>query len=938
MPPQTRRCKTTKDVKENIDVISQIKNKNFGKASKQRKALADKTNSASDDNLSTEFTKEVKLVTDKGKETILDVQTRTLRGRKNLGKGSKPRKALSDSTYSASGNNLSTEVSNKIKVVIEKGKEAISEVQARPRRERKLPNRYNESKVLINLSSLDKTDQHDSSKDSEKIASPFVSPFKTPQRHINNSLITNRPKRICRLPSKFSDHSVSPNKFIPVGCNASTPIIQNKMLNVEMDVVATNTLTGKAITQKVTNQNKINLKKNIKKKKSEISTHNISPDTNNNAKKRQLREKKVVNKNEVPFSSQKEVSTDKKATGKRLLQNNYSFKVLEDKTKPTKRDNSHLDVYEFTYDPNEEPPPQKKKRKRTVKKKQIKPKIVTFKNNYDYNVSKALVALKNAVKKPIDSQIDKPLVVENKNDQQQTVSTANILLTPAITTTSSAFKVPTEIFVPEDTPQKPVNNTRVEDVAADFGPHMEHNDINYSPVTSPNHGKSSALNDDTLQQSMNHDPLNLQDNLSFFDDIPVASSSMNTSVRRPHASPWRVEFQQLPIKWQVNTCIKPNMTPAVESSFINFNSSNKKKHVYTNLVPESDEVLPEIVSKDKPNLTQTSIISYIKEVVEKSASKKQRALSVTPTKANSVFEDFSPMSTATNRDMYNTPNKTPSREASNKTPSNQASNNNGTQNKIQENVVNTDKENSKDSTKSKRKTQTPNSAHKHKDGTFFGFDDSEDQENVSPVKIDNPRVRALRPRARAVLQEINAESGPTRAKIPIAAKTNIVASSDAVNKIYEGIKSATDAPVFPKNNIKNDNTNVNIDNQPSLQDEDSQSVHLFEDIELIHHLKPLRKSYGKAKKVAFQQTVASDSDSQSLDAPPRVDDGESSEEDDLADLTFTMPNVVKKNDTKKKTTKKKKQLSKKEKAAMEAWAAQFNSMCEDVEEFPLVVE
>lgn len=72
-------------------------------------------------------------------------------------------------------------------------------------------------------------------------------------------------------------------------------------------------------------------------------------------------------------------------------------------------------------------------------------------------------------------------------------------------------------------------------------------------------------------------------------------------------------------------------------------------------------------------------------------------------------------------------------------------------------------------------------------------------------------------------------------------------------------------------------------------------------------LQPTRKSYLKAaKKVTFQAN-SSDSESQMQDIVLEAE----SDGDDLADLTFTMPNVKQKSRPKKKT-KKKDNLSKKE--------------------------
>ncbi|KAL0819826.1 hypothetical protein ABMA28_007852 [Loxostege sticticalis] len=881
MPPKTR-ARTTKASKENIGVVEKSKSKT-AKATKPRKALADKTNSASDDNASAEIPQKV------------------------------------------------------IKKTVSNGENALQNVP-RPRRERRLPNRFVENQVLNNLSNSKEVETSKSAVNKSKTPNKndsILSTSKTPQKDTDNSLLAPRPKRICRLPSKFDEHSVSPNKFIPVGCHASTPILPKKakpdpklsQKPASLKVVKEPKLLNYKSPPKTTVlNNKSPLKTSVSNNKNPLKTsvsNNKSPqkpsvakasDSNNNAKQRLLNSRPTRNKRKSPEKS------PAKTAGEKLLEKSFSFRVLEDKKK-LKRDSSHLDVYEFTYDPNEEPPPQKKKRKKTVKKKPAKPKTVVFKNYYDQNVNKALAVLKNVVAKNTQQVAAKPSQTQTQN-----------LHKPQVTVTDTD-KQPQ----PQNVTENNHMSVGIEDIAADIEPLPDHHEINYSPVTSPNHGKSpvplSITQDHSIDRPLaNNDPLNLQEDFSFFDEPPVASSSMNMSVRRPHASPWRVQFEQLPIKWQVNTYVKANMTPAVESSFINFDDG-KKKHVYTNMVPEANEELPEIVENNQPNLKQTSIISFIKDALERSASKKKRARSVTPTKANSLFEDISNISVHTNKDTaYRTPKKTPRREApefstpqksSEKNDSNSSKSSNGG-----------DKENASEGKKKKSLTPGKSNKEKNKDGTFFGFDDSEDQENVSPVKIDNPRVRALRPRARAVLQEINAQTGPSRAKIPLAAKTKIASSSEAVNQVYEEMKSASDAPVFPEKNTEVVGaTDVAEDLVEQEIDDDSQSVHLFEDIDIVHHLKPTRKSYGKAKKVTFRQTSTSDD----TDVNDIRNEPDSGEEDDLADLTFTMPDMEQKK-PKKKAKPKKRELSKKEKAELEAWAAGFNSMCEDIEEFPLLVE
>lgn len=72
------------------------------------------------------------------------------------------------------------------------------------------------------------------------------------------------------------------------------------------------------------------------------------------------------------------------------------------------------------------------------------------------------------------------------------------------------------------------------------------------------------------------------------------------------------------------------------------------------------------------------------------------------------------------------------------------------------------------------------------------------------------------------------------------------------------------------------------------------------------YFQPPRKSYGKAKKVAFRHHSES-SDTQEIEVQGQ--EGSSGEEDNLDDLTFQMPSTQTKKLKKKKKTK---QRSKKE--------------------------
>ncbi|CAK1552321.1 unnamed protein product [Leptosia nina] len=804
MPPKTRGTKTLKESKENVRISNKVAVKPRGITKRPpRKALADKTNSASDDNI-----------------------------------------------------NLTTPI--KASKTVNKSVEN-NEEKPRQRRVRKIPIRFAENPILISLSSSNH--EQSSTNDTpikqvkKKLPPKKVHSVKTASKTVENSILKSRPKRISKLPSKQDGHLISPNKFTPLPLSASTPV-PNKTPITHLSKPDKNqdySTKGKEKTSK-TNKNK------------------PSPDTNNNGKK-QL---------QIDKCFEKQVESIRK---RKIVYNNTTFKL--DEKKSLKRNSNKVDPYEFTYDPNEEPPPQKKKRKRTAKKTQTKPK--PFKAVYEKNVAKALALLKNAVASnpPNNKQLQVNLEPQTIKNSASTKSTEVINQKSKDTNASTDLVCNTSNTNTVNTSAPCANNynsVRIEDIVQDLQV-SDHRAIDYSPVNSPlrdlpqtpnitsNHSVLPTEN----RQVNNDDPLNLKDNLSFFDE-PIASSSMNKSLRHPLASPWRVEFGSLPIKWQVNTYVKPNMTPAVESSFINIDSS--RKHVYTNIVPDVNETF----TKDT-SLRQTSITSFIKDIADKSFKTKKNS---TPVKANSLFEDV------THHSLMVSPTKNiPKRPNLNHF------------NSSNENMHSTSKK---------------------QNGTFFGFDETEDsnQENISPAKNDKWR-RGVRTRSRAVLQEINGDKGPSRAAIPIS-RTKPVLNSDNLKDI-EGPKSGLEPHAFVETESAPATTDLNAVN------EDAESVHLFEDLDLIHlYHQPTRKSYSKPRKVTFRQNSMSDSDASMND-----EEQGSTDEDHLEDLSFKLPIVKPKRQVRKKITKKGK-LSKKEEKEVENWAAGFNSMCEDIEEFDLIVE
>ncbi|XP_047994598.1 nucleolar protein dao-5-like [Leguminivora glycinivorella] len=937
MPPRTRAIRAPKASKENVDNLVKAKAKNTGQATKPaRKPLADKTNSASDENSSPEPIKKV------------------------IKKSNKPIQKPSSTVPLQVANN----------------KPAVSTVpvakeENRPRRNRRLPPRYVENEVLNSLSNNKENAVSPAkalNKTPVKSTVNVESPFKTPTTVLDNSLLANRPKRVSRLPSKFDENS-SPNKFVPTHCYTSTPLVskphentkdvrkavvgkqkqvqQEKNKNVPSQITPQRVSPRKGTVQNVAPQNissekstsqkrsqkqtpkkdtpqntKVPQKNLVQRKLTEVVKNNTNSKLNNKQDRVRRLRKQVEYKEDT--LSPKVRSTEEKSTNTEdwnILKANSSFRVFEEK----KSKNGDQDIYEFTFDPTEEPAPQKKKKKRVVTKKTTQPRKRFFNNNYEKNIARALADLKNVVKQKPDSQkvTNGPNIVQSGNNIVQpgknSVQPNNNVVQQASNETAVSAPNPYSILISTvaEIHPDPAQNTsirsntstkhvsyRVEDIAADFDASMDH-EINYSPVNSPHRIEPEQETCPTNPEYIRpDDPLNLHNNLSFFDDQPVANSSVNTP-KNPTATPWRAEFESLPIKWQADTYVKPDMTPALECSFVNHFDDSKKKHVYTNMITESDDLLPEI-EDEAPKLKQTSIISFIKEVVEKKSNRKKRGVSATPTKANSLFD----VSNVTSRSVV-TPRKDTS-GASNNSAENEVSDSNKPQ-KRKNNVDN---------------NPTPAKLpRKDNENTLFGFDDSENQENVSPVKVTNNRLRSLRSRSGAVLKEINKQTGPMRAELPAAMKVKLAPSSEVVEQIYDQMKSAADAPVLLDK--QGDAAVTDVEMADGLED-DNQSVHLFEDIELVHHLKPTRKSYGKAKKVAFQNTSDSPSENEARDQS-------SDDEDNLEDLSFHLPQVKAKKAPKKKKSKKQ-MLSMKEKAEADAWAASFNSMCDDIEEFDLVVE
>lgn len=854
---------------------------------------------------------------------------------KNSGKCTKlTRKPLADKTNSASDDNISSDVPKKAEV---ENVTNLKDNVVRPRRDRRIPSRYVDNNVLKNLSNnaMPKSTTPMNCQDNVVNRSSVVnSPLQkndinisisTPSKEVDGSLITNRPKRIHHLPSRFKDHSISPSKFIPLQpCHASTPITKTKSVNtVDLkEIKSSQRSTRGQFTKRILPQinpsvenmsfdikldsendtnskyvkNKTNIKQSTTNRRGDQVT---SSDTSNQDAEKQVSSKdinlhtrvtrqkttKITTKTPLMSSAAKNNSDRNNnrnkngkmkktidspnnnehlqeknqplSTKRRVLNKNFSFKVLDEKKEIPEKKEEKLAVYEFTYDPNEEPPPQKKKKKiNTRKRAPPKPKIFVMKHNYNKNMLKSMTNLMNTVHKKTETAV--PAVTSTVPNETSKTSATQAVMKPKTNETQAVMN-PKISHLTKDTSTEKANNeitsvetnVNIEPAPIDF--HDDH--IDYSPPPSPILNPTIPVKQLTVNETRDQDrtqlakavqphtdPLNLRDEDSLFDELPVASSSLNGSVKHPLASPWRAEFENLPIKWKVNTYVKPNMTPALESSFINFNDSKEKKHVYTNVVEETNIPLPEIVTTSEQNddskLKQTSIISFFKEVIEKNANKKNRC-SVTPTRANSMFNE-SHVNTSAELTLKRTPKKLETPKKNNNNNSKTASENTPNSREMISPDIRTPLKRKTDNSSNDIPEKAPKQNKVATAENYFGFDDSgeSEQENVSPSEgVNKKRRRGLRMRSRGILSEYNKQTGPLRAK---SAKTKFAPSSEIVNDLYKQMKTVENAPVFSENVDKVQNTVLNEsdpDWEESRDIEDSQPIPLFEDVEVVHHTK-----------------------------------------------------------------------------------------------------
>lgn len=731
----------------------------------------------------------------KAKENILG---QNVKSQKNVGLRRRQRVPLADKTNSTSGNNTSIEVKSKasnktLKVNIEE--------TMRPRRDRRLPSRFNDNQLLINLSNASikegspvKQLKNPSKITKTKKANTRKSPNNTSvdnlssKKKVDGSLVQKR-HRIHELPAKFENKVISPVK---------SPQVQHKNPSKKSQVNAKNLNVDKKVVirrnpvRTQVKPSKSDLTKNSNQIKSPGKIIKDNADKNNNPNAR--KQSRII------------ASKDKDKTKYNI---NFSYRLLE--KQKAKSAEEKLAVYEFTFNPAEEPVPQKKKRKRIIRKKtEPKFKNIFVSDNYNKNLTKTLASLKNIIIKKTGSEIVSKGHAVAKN--------ASVLETAPVTSAEHVKTV--------DKPSTPVtdqniNTNDASEPLVSVSPanelQQDHfvDNINYSPATSPafhRDGETSATNETRDLEHTTVKNVESSEEISFLEAEPIASSSMNLSLRIPKASPWRAEFNNLPIKWATNTYVKPDMTPAVESSFMHF--ENGKKHVYTNILTDVD--MPEIVNtSDNSNLKQSTLLSFFKEVCcDKKKSKKY----ATPRKKNSIFEDSPNVTTA--HVHADTP--------------------------IADDVVEETAINVKTPSKRKISVTEDVPSKTRKDATptvddYFGFDEStlNDQENISPDgKIEKPVGMKTRSK---VLGEINRNAAPFRANIPKIKEK--VLKEQVIEELQEKLAPEYVEPEDMGENINASDSSSSEEEEEEEVEEDrnmekeGSPIPLFEDIEVFHYNK-----------------------------------------------------------------------------------------------------
>lgn len=596
----------------------------------------------------------------------------------------------------------------------------------------------------------------------------------TSATEISTKMTIYRPKRTPCVPAKFKDHVMSPvsssQTIIPDF--SSTPLIKAKSARIPPSrLTPKGALVSKSVSRKPIEIPEISPVKTTRAntrsrvankvsnpavtvydepgKKSIVQICEISEEKTVCDKPAKINsaEIKITKKTETPLfaKSPAKPNTPHKVQNqeiKHYMTPIYKKKMiqLEKHTIPTP---DRAALYEFDFDPSEEPSKPKKKkvvRKPGTRRKKAKPAVT--------DGDAALQDLILQLKKIQETQKIKNLLKKKKAQK----AAHNIIVKP------------TEPVI--QTIRQGDGDRLVQDLSA---PHLDNGAP--SPISKPRFCYSPRpsspmdnYDDDVEPPAENsNSSSNIADirSMSCFSDMPAASSSMiQGSAHKPAPSPWRVNYDNEIRKWPCNFYVKASMTPSYERDTFHVigldNNTNKTDHNNTNNVPERPTKYVDD-SQKLANWKQTSILSFYEESMKKTA--KKRCHPSKNSKEPYNFDELNPPSPLKDSSIEEV---VPVQVAPEKIPP-----------KVVE-------------------IENPNV------DNCFGFDDSAefDQENVSPVKKPKlPNINTVRGgtkslKNRGILKEINlAVNLPTRATVSKVLKVI------AKNKVIEDLDEIVEAPL-----------------------------------------------------------------------------------------------------------------------------------------------
>lgn len=611
-----------------------------------------------------------------------------------------------------------------------------------------------------------------------------------------------RPKRTRQVPLRFQDHLLSPvsSQKKSTGSFTSTPLSSSLSANIKSQITcklspieepvsdnshdkSKSVRVNKSPKIKVVNSNrKITKTKPTSSRNTPINTNSkvINKDGSTSSK-RMLRNansktqrKTTVDKVLIFGNKSDNIQNKTSIQSPKCTVPVYKKNIIGDEL----RENDKSMLYEFEFDPTNEPKMVKKKKINRNKKSNVETKNPVRKKKKMSRKS-ADLAMKNLIedlKKIQAEKIMKKLIAKIKTKETRNVENNASVNLPSASIQNLSNTNTTPSIQPlqsnnsnDDNPPSPLI---LEDMDL---PDMDHES---------NPPCVSYTNNESLR----------------FSNHPMANSSAIVNDK-PNCSPWRMDLDSDVKKWRYNFPVKPSMTPAYERDTFHVlglddkpeknnteNNSFEKNNMQNNAVASSTPIKPVEPSENTKKFLQTSILSFYADAFKKSPQKRVSSKNK-PKKYD--FDKYSSCFDFSNEKDCEVENISVPIE------------------NVEPAVEN-----------------------------CFGFDDSledVDQENLSPInkkKSPEKRSKRIKKNVASILKEINNRDKNVLRNIerpiaPIRTKHNSPKKSPIIER----------SSIFSQENISEDNTtNVNS----TVEENPEKECPLFEDpadVEVVHYNK-----------------------------------------------------------------------------------------------------